>query len=80
MPSTLVATVRQADGARADGSVVFREGDRVVATVKVRYGVAAHTLGRLTAGTHSYTATFVPADATTVAGSTSDPTRVRVLF
>ena len=80
MPSTLVATVRQGDGARPDGSVVFREGDAVVATVKVRYGVATFTLGRLTAGTHSYTATFVPADSSAVAGSTSDPTRVRVLF
>lgn len=80
VPSTLVATVRQGDGARPDGSVVFREGDTVVATVKVRYGVATFTLGRLTAGMHSYTATFVPADSSAIAGSTSDPTRVRVLF
>jgi hypothetical protein len=43
VPSTLVATVRQGDGARPDGSVVFREGDTVVATVKVRYGVATFT-------------------------------------
>ncbi len=80
LPSTLVATVRQADGVRAEGSVVFREGTKVIATVPVRRGVASFTLGRLSLGVHTYTATFEPADPTVAVGSTSDAVRVRALF
>ncbi|WP_431800757.1 ExeM/NucH family extracellular endonuclease [Microbacterium sp. bgisy203] len=80
LPATLLATVQQSDGARAQGVVEFREGDRLVATVPVRRGIAAYTLGRLDRGTHAYTATFVPADSDLVSASSSDPVRVRVLF
>lgn len=80
LPSTLVATVRQDDGARPDGVVVFREGDTVIATVPVQRGIATHRLGRLGLGVHTYTATFEPADTTVATGSTSGPVRVRALF
>ncbi|WP_336631149.1 MULTISPECIES: 5'-nucleotidase C-terminal domain-containing protein, partial [unclassified Microbacterium] len=80
LPSTLVASVRQEDGGAPDGVVVFREGDRVVATVAVRRGIAAHTLGRLSLGSHTYTATFEPADPDVAETSTSGTVRVRALF
>jgi len=79
VPSTLVATVRQSEGT-AEGVVVFREGDAVVATVPVRRGIATHTLGRLSLGIHAYTATFEPDDPAVASGSTSGTTQVRVLF
>ncbi|HYP73076.1 MAG TPA: 5'-nucleotidase, partial [Microbacterium sp.] len=79
VPSTLVATVRQSEGT-PEGVVVFREGDTVVASVPVRRGIATHTLGRLSLGFHSYTATFEPADPAVASGSTSGTTKVRVLF
>lgn len=80
LPTILVAAVSQADGAPASGVVEFREGDRVVATVKVRHGLATHRLGTLARGLHLYTATFVPTDATAVAGSVSGPAAVLSLF
>lgn len=79
VPSTLIAYVQQ-DGGRPEGTVEFREGDTVVATVPVSRGIATHTLGRLSRGTHTYTAVFVPKDATVATGSTSGPAKVRVLF
>ena len=79
LPTTLIATVRQEDGARAEGVVVFREGEKVVATVEVKGGVATHRLGRLSRGMHAYTASFEPADPA-VAESTSGTARVWVLF
>ena len=80
LPSTLVANVQQQGGARPEGVVVFREGEKVIATVPVTRGVATHRLGRLGLGTHTYTATFEPADTTVASGSTSAPVRVRALF
>ncbi|WP_455132601.1 hypothetical protein [Microbacterium aurum] len=80
LPTTLIATVRQEDGARAEGVVVFREGEKVVATVEVKGGVATHRLGRLSRGVHAYTASFEPADPAVAAPSTSDTARVWVLF
>lgn len=79
LPSTLVAIVTQ-EGGRAEGVVEFREGDTVVATAEVRRGLASTTLGRLSRGTHTYTATFVPDDPAVAEGSESAPVRVRVLF
>ncbi|MCR2826902.1 ExeM/NucH family extracellular endonuclease, partial [Microbacterium sp. zg.Y909] len=71
LPTTLVAYVQQS-GARADGTVEFREGGpdgAVIGTAPVRGGLASLRLGTLTRGSHSYTAVFVPRDAETVAGS-----------
>ncbi|WP_394279573.1 ExeM/NucH family extracellular endonuclease, partial [Microbacterium sp.] len=79
VPATLVAHVSQ-QGGRATGTVEFREGDEVIATVEVRKGIASTTLGRLSRGTHTYTATFVPADPKVAEGSESNAAKVRVLF
>ena len=79
LPATLAAYVSLSEG-RADGVVEFREGERVVGTAEVRRGFATLTLGRLSTGKHSYTATFVPDDPQSVTGSTSRPVTVRVLF
>ncbi len=78
--STLVASVQQADGARAEGTVEFREGDTVVASIPLSRGIATHTLGRLSRGTRTYTAVFVPADPAVATGSTSGAAKVRVVF
>jgi 5'-nucleotidase len=78
--SRLIAYVSPSEG-RAEGTVVFREGDRVVAEVALtRAGLATTTLPRLSRGTHRYTAEFVPADPAAVEGSTSRTAAVRVLF
>lgn len=80
LPTTLISAVTTADGSAASGVVEFRTGDRLVATVPVRHGLATHRLGVLPRGLHYYTATFVPTDAATTAGSTSSPAAVLVLF
>ncbi len=80
IPATLTAIVAVTDGTPAQGVVEFREGSTVVATVDVRNGIATHRLGRLSRGTHDYTAVFVPSDPAQVAGSTSGTARVRVLL
>lgn len=78
--ATLIGYVSLSEG-RAAGTVVFREGSKVVAEVKVsRLGVASFTLPRLSRGAHPYTAEFVPADTSAVEGSTSKTANVRVLF
>ena len=78
--ATLIAYVSQSEG-RASGTVVFREGTKVIAEVKVsRLGIASKTLPRLSRGTHKYTAEFVPANPAAVEGSTSKKEQVRVLF
>jgi len=79
LPTTLVATVRQ-DKGTPDGVVVFREGDKVVAKVAVKYGIATYRLGTLSRGTHTYTATFEPNDATVAKSSKSSAVKVRSLF
>jgi 5'-nucleotidase len=79
LPTTLIAFVDQAEGA-AEGVVEFREGDEVVATATVRRGIASHTLGKLSRGTHRYTAVFTPADPAVSSGSTSGSVRVLVLL
>ncbi|GAB2691077.1 5'-nucleotidase [Microbacterium marinum] len=79
VPATLVAHVSQ-EGGRPDGVVEFREGDTVIATVDVRKGIASTTLGRLSRGTHSFTAVFVPDDPAVAEGSESNTAKVRVLF
>ncbi|WP_236081085.1 hypothetical protein [Microbacterium oleivorans] len=52
----------------------------MIATVEVRRGFATTTLGRLSRGTHAYTATFVPKDPKVAEGSVSNRASVRVLF
>lgn len=79
LPTTLIATVTNADGSPAKGVVEFREGERVVGTAQVSHGLAAHRLGTLSRGLHLYTATFVP-DTDTFSGSISGPAAVLVLF
>lgn len=79
LPTTLVAHVDQAEGT-PQGVVEFREGATVVATVPVRRGLAAHTLGKVSRGAHRYTAVFVPADPAVSTGSTSQSVRVLALF
>ncbi|WP_424449506.1 ExeM/NucH family extracellular endonuclease [Microbacterium arborescens] len=79
LPTTLLAVVSLDEGTAA-GVVEFREGDRRIATVPVRSGAAAYTLGRLSRGTHAFTATFVPSDADAVDGSVSRSVRVRSLL
>jgi Big-like domain-containing protein len=59
-----------APGGRA-GSVTFRDGTTVVGTAPVAAGEATTTLTSVSTGDHVYEATFVPASATTYAGSTS---------
>ncbi len=64
----LSATVKKAsDGTTATaaaGNVVFKEGTTTVATVPVTSGAAAASLTGVANGSHSYTATFVPSNAT----------------
>lgn len=80
LPATLVAVVALEDRTAGKGVIEFREGTTVVGTAKLVRGVATLTLGsKLTRGTHSYTAVFVPADDETVIGSTSKAATVRVL-
>nr|WP_194425498.1 ExeM/NucH family extracellular endonuclease [Microbacterium aquimaris] len=82
LPTRLVAIVGISGGS-AQGVVEFHEGGAdgtVIATVDVKGGTASHTLGKLSRGTHSYTAVFVPASPTDVAGSQSRQVSVRVLF
>jgi len=78
--STLFAFVAFDNGQAAKGTVEFREGSRVVATVQVRGGAVSTTLPKLSRGSHTFTAVFVPSDPTTVTGSTSSRARVLVLF
>ncbi len=79
LPTTLIAYVDQAEGT-PHGVVEFREGDEVVATATVRRGVAAFTLGKLSRGTHRFTAVFVPDDPTVSLGSSSRAVKVKVIF
>jgi ABC-type phosphate transport system substrate-binding protein len=63
----------------AAGKVTFRDGATVVAAdVPVVNGVATSTVANVRAGTHSYTGSFVPADATAFAAS-QDTTPARVV-
>lgn len=78
--ATLFAIVTQNNGQSATGTVTFREGSKVIATVAVRGGFASTTLPKLSRGSHTYTAVFVPSDPADVAGSTSSKAGVYVLF
>ena len=83
LPTRLVAVVSQAGGGDPEGTVEFRAGGadgQLVAAVEVADGLAVHTLGRLSRGSHSYTAVFVPAAPDDVTGSQSRTVSVRVLF
>ena len=52
------------------GSVQFRNGSTVLATVPVAAGVATHTITAAAAGEYALSAVFVPTDAAHYAGST----------
>lgn len=68
-PSTLVGPLT--------GDVVFREGTTVVGTTPLGIGSPVVVLTSVTPGVHTYTATYVPVDATHL-GSASPPTSVTV--
>ncbi|WP_449385334.1 ExeM/NucH family extracellular endonuclease [Cellulomonas soli] len=79
MRTPVVVSVEQDNGRFPSGVVELREGDTLVRTIPVRLGVALGSLpGDLSAGKHTFTATFVPDDAANVAGSTSKPVTVTV--
>nr|WP_239073758.1 ExeM/NucH family extracellular endonuclease [Cellulomonas denverensis] len=79
LPAVLISTVRVEGQWLPSGTVEFRDGDTVIARSRVVLGIALTTVPRSTSvGTHEFTATFVPADPGTVAGSTSTPVTVRV--
>jgi 5'-nucleotidase len=81
LPATLVATVAMEDRQTARGTVEFREGTAVVGTVKLSHGVAALTLpSKLSRGTHTYTAVYIPADEESAIGSQSRAVQVRVIL
>ncbi|MER5464610.1 Ig-like domain-containing protein [Streptomyces sp. NPDC002668] len=71
-PVSMTATVSPASAA---GSVKFQDTvggtTTTLATVPVSSGQAAFTTGSLTAGDHSFTAAFVPANPAAYVGSTS---------
>jgi 5'-nucleotidase len=78
-PIVLRATVRVPAVGTATGTVEFRTGSVVFATVAVVDGVATLTLSRwASVRQHSYTATFVPDDAANIIGSKSNKVRIRV--
>lgn len=73
---TLTATV---GGLAPDGSVAFKEGATTVGTAAVNAsGKAVLNLNGVSAGSHSYTATFVPSSADQT-GSTSSAVSVTVV-
>ncbi|WP_345523768.1 Ig-like domain repeat protein [Nocardioides conyzicola] len=74
---TLTAGVTGTSGSPT-GTVVFREGDTVVRSVAVSSGAATADLTGVTPGTHTYTASFVPANAVTYVASESDPASATV--
>jgi 5'-nucleotidase len=79
LPAVLIASVRVENTWFPSGTVEFREGDQVVGRSRVVLGLALDVIPRKTAvGSHQYTATFVPSDPSTVAGSTSNPVTVTV--
>lgn len=79
LPAVLISTVHVEGQWCPSGTVEFRDGDTVIARSRVVLGIALTTVPRSTSvGTHQYTATFVPTDPGTVAGSTSAPVTVRV--
>lgn len=74
-PITLLATVDPADAA---GTFEFRDGDTVLGTVVAGGGAGGIVTQALSAGKHSLTATFIPADSTAFSESTSDVVKVKV--
>ncbi|WP_263120649.1 ExeM/NucH family extracellular endonuclease [Cellulomonas fimi] len=79
LPAVLISTVRVEGQWFPSGTVEFRDGDTVIARSRVVLGIALTTVPRSTSvGTHAFTATFVPADPGTVAGSTSNPVSIRI--
>lgn len=71
----LAASIDDADAA---GTVQFKDGANVVATETIEDGSAAAELTGVSAGAHSYTAVFVPADEDAFGTSTSTAVSVTV--
>lgn len=71
----LAASIDDADAA---GTVQFKDGENVVATETIEDGNAAAALTDVSAGAHSYTAVFVPADPAAFGTSTSTAVSVTV--
>ncbi|ODA91134.1 hypothetical protein ATY41_00025 [Leifsonia xyli subsp. xyli] len=74
---TLTASVTPVGAA---GFVEFTEAEKLLGRIPVdsSTGVASHTVAALTAGSHSYTAQFVPSDLGAYTTASSDPVTVTV--
>ncbi|MDR2321583.1 MAG: HtaA domain-containing protein [Microbacterium sp.] len=72
--TVLTATVSPA----AEGTVTFRDGDKVIGTATAAGGAASTTASGLTAGAHSIHASFAPADPAAFQSSASDIVTVTV--
>ena len=57
----------------AAGSVQFLDGSSVLKTVALSSGVASYSTSALAGGVHQLSATFVPTDSASYAGSSSSP-------
>ncbi len=76
---TLDATVGSGS-LKPPGDVVFHDGTTLVGSVALNAGGVAHLeVPSVAPGLHTYTATFVPSDATTYTGSVSPSRSLRVL-
>jgi hypothetical protein len=71
----LTATVNPTTAA---GSVQFLDGSSILQTVAVSAGVASYSTSTLAGGSHSLSATFVPTDSASYAGSTSSVATLKV--
>jgi ABC-type phosphate transport system substrate-binding protein len=74
---TLTATVKAPAGT-PEGSVAFFEGAKQVGTANLSGGVGIATLTRVAPGTHTYKASYTPADAAAFVGSDSGTKTARV--
>ncbi|HEY2042541.1 MAG TPA: Ig-like domain-containing protein [Jatrophihabitans sp.] len=67
-----VAATHSGDPAPSGGSVQFKDGSTSLGTSSLTSGAAAFSTGGLAGGPHTITATYLPADPTVFAQSTSD--------
>ena len=73
-----VASANAGDPVPTDGSVKFTEGSTVLGTQPLTGGQAVLSTSTLGGGAHSVVASYVPADATVFAASTSAPATITV--
>jgi hypothetical protein len=71
---TLTAVVTPAEA----GSVEFLDGSTVLKTVAVSGGIASYSTTKLAGGKHQLSATFVPSSSSSVSGSTSAVTTLKI--